>query len=64
MFFVIQGGGTDDQTLIRVIISRSEIDLAAIREAFEATYGKPLAKVRRAICPCWSLMSASIVIDD
>lgn len=46
----MKGGGTDDQTLIRVIISRSEIDLAAIREAFEATYGKPLAKFVKDDC--------------
>lgn len=46
----MKGAGTDDPTLIRVIVSRSEIDLAAIKEAFEATYGKPLAKFVKDDC--------------
>lgn len=37
-----QGLGTDDSTLIRVMVSRAEIDMLDIRENFKRLYGKSL----------------------
>lgn len=38
----MKGAGTDDDTLIRVMVSRSEIDLFNIRQEFRKNFGKSL----------------------
>lgn len=40
----MKGLGTDDSTLIRILTSRSEIDLKTIKNSFKEKYGKSLAK--------------------
>lgn len=38
----MKGGGTDDDTLIRLIVSRSEVDLADVKDKFEELYEQSL----------------------
>lgn len=38
----IKGAGTNDEALIRLIVTRSEIDLKYVASAFQKTYGKHL----------------------
>ncbi len=38
----MKGMGTDEDTLTRVVVARSEIDLVHIKEAFMKTYGESL----------------------
>lgn len=38
----VDGSGTDEERLIRIIVSRSEIDLATIKDEYERIYNRTL----------------------
>ncbi|XP_053921668.1 annexin A5 [Cuculus canorus] len=42
LYYSMKGAGTDDDTLIRVMVSRSEIDLLDIRREFRKNFAKSL----------------------
>lgn len=46
----MDGAGTDDDRLIRIIVSRSEIDLATIKDEFERIYDRTLLSALRVSC--------------
>lgn len=40
----MKGAGTNDSALIRVMVTRCEVDMVQIKNEFQRLYGKPLAK--------------------
>lgn len=50
LYLSMKGAGTNDQMLIRNIVTRSEIDLATVSQAFQKQYGKSLAEFIKGDC--------------
>jgi len=46
----MKGWGTDDSALIRIIVSRCEIDLGNIKQEYELLYGKTLLSAVKSEC--------------
>lgn len=44
LYDAMHGLGTNDDSLIRTVISRCEIDMVQIKQEFEKNYKQPLAK--------------------
>lgn len=43
LYKTMKGAGTSDQDLIRIVVSRCEVDMVQIKQSFQAKYGKTLA---------------------
>ena len=60
----VQGLGTDDHTLVRVMVTRSEVDMEDIEEKFYKNYRKTLGSFIKVsltftVCMCtWKYMCA------
>lgn len=52
----LKGLGTDDKTLVRVMVSRCEVDMVEIKSVFERTYGKTLDSFIK-VSQCWYMYS-------
>lgn len=60
----IEGAGTDDRTLIRIIVSRSEIDMGTIKREYERIYDRTLhndVKVIKVACE-WILLTCGFLL--
>jgi len=54
----MKGLGTNDTALIRLMISRSEIDLVQVKEVFKAKYKKTLYSFIKVSIACFFLVLA------
>lgn len=52
LYKAMDGAGTDDSTLIRIIVCRSEIDLETIKQEFERIYNRTLHSAIEVSCLC------------
>jgi len=50
LYHSMKGLGTDDNTLVRAIVTRCEVDMVQIKEAFQKKYGKSLGSFIEGDC--------------
>lgn len=63
----MKGLGTDDDTLVRVVVSRCEIDMVQIKEEFEKLTGQTLEQyiaVSLSLCACFIRIANIIAAID
>merc|ERR1712137_1068697 len=60
----MKGWGTDDTALIRIIVSRCEIDLGNIKQEYEILYGKTLLSAVQSECGGDYLRALLTLIGD
>lgn len=65
-FSLKKGLGTDDHTLIRIVVTRCEVDMVEIKQAFLLNYHKTLAKMISVLtnCPLVSVRLLTLFFQD
>lgn len=57
----MEGAGTDDSALIRLIVSRCEIDLTNIKYEYERLHEKTLLSVVKVIIFCFPNLAYAVI---
>jgi hypothetical protein len=56
--------GTDDRTLIRIIVTRAEVDMVQIKQEFQTQFGKTLDGFIRVSCLFTKIVKAFLSFKE